>query len=66
MEYEEIDSNTFAEWGVDYFKLDACYSDYDHLEEGFIKFGNFLNATGRPIVYSCSLPAYQEPLNKTV
>lgn len=24
--------------------------------------GRYLNETGRPIVYSCSWPAYQEPL----
>lgn len=28
--------------------------------------GNYLNQTGRPIVFSCSWPAYQEPLNITV
>nr|XP_023018107.1 alpha-N-acetylgalactosaminidase-like [Leptinotarsa decemlineata] len=60
-DYLEIDANTFAEWGVDYLKLDGCYSDYHTIEGGYIKMGKYLNATGRPIVYSCSWPAYQEP-----
>ncbi|KAJ8924357.1 hypothetical protein NQ315_007153 [Exocentrus adspersus] len=33
------------------------------MEEGYAKMGNYLNATGRPIVFSCSWPAYQEPLH---
>ncbi len=24
--YEEVDANTFAEWGVDYLKYDNCYN----------------------------------------
>lgn len=28
--------------------------------------GKYLNATGRPIVYSCSWPAYEEPNGKEV
>ncbi|KAG5879686.1 hypothetical protein JTB14_009960 [Gonioctena quinquepunctata] len=57
----EIDANTFAEWGVDYLKLDGCYTDYHTIEGGYIQMGKYLNATGRPIVFSCSWPAYQEP-----
>ncbi|KAF2882127.1 hypothetical protein ILUMI_24049 [Ignelater luminosus] len=58
----ETDAKTFAEWDVDYVKLDGCYSDYNKLEEGYAEFGRLLNKTGRPMVYSCSWPAYQEPL----
>lgn len=29
---------------------------------GYAKMEKYLNATGRPIVFSCSWPAYQEPL----
>lgn len=62
IDYLELDAQTFAEWGVDYLKLDGCYSDQSTMEEGYAKMGHYLNATGRPIVYSCSWPAYQEPL----
>lgn len=27
---------------------------------GYVNFGQFLNKTGRPMVYSCSWPVYQE------
>ncbi|CAH1164650.1 unnamed protein product [Phaedon cochleariae] len=57
----EVDANTFAEWGVDYLKLDGCYTDFHNIEEGYVEMGKYLNATGRPITYSCSWPAYQEP-----
>lgn len=55
----ELDANTFAEWGVDYLKLDGCYADTDGMEEGYAQMGQFLNQTGRPIVFSCSFPAYK-------
>lgn len=56
----EVDANTFAEWDVDYIKIDGCYADFDDYEQGYTDFGRFLNKTGRPIVYSCSWPAYLE------
>ncbi|XP_045582354.2 alpha-N-acetylgalactosaminidase [Procambarus clarkii] len=55
----ELDANTFAEWGVDYVKLDGCYADPVDMDAGYPEFGNFLNKTGRPMVYSCSWPDYQ-------
>ncbi|XP_050536028.1 alpha-N-acetylgalactosaminidase-like [Daktulosphaira vitifoliae] len=57
---EEIDAKTFAEWEVDYVKLDGCYSNIRLMDKGYPEFGRLLNKTGRPIVYSCSWPAYQE------
>lgn len=55
----ETDANTFAEWGVDYLKLDGCYADPKDMDTGYPEFGQYLNATDRPIVYSCSWPDYQ-------
>uniref|UniRef100_A0A2S2QTT3 Alpha-galactosidase n=2 Tax=Sipha flava TaxID=143950 RepID=A0A2S2QTT3_9HEMI len=67
--HEEQDAQQFAEWGVDYVKLDGCYSDIRDMEKGYAEFGKHLKNTGRPIVYSCSWPAYQEgkgmPINYT-
>lgn len=78
--YLDVDAQTFADWGVDYLKLDGCYSTGEDLQEGmyvllllltvskqywklgYAEMGRYLNATGRPIVYSCSWPAYEEPL----
>lgn len=58
--YMEIDAATFASWNVDYVKLDGCYSEIDDMDFGYPKFGQLLNETGRPMVYSCSWPVYQE------
>uniref|UniRef100_A0A4W5JCR8 Alpha-galactosidase n=1 Tax=Hucho hucho TaxID=62062 RepID=A0A4W5JCR8_9TELE len=45
----DTDAQTFASWGVDFLKLDACYP----------LMSKALNATGRTIGYSCSWPAYR-------
>lgn len=55
----ELDANTFAEWDVDYVKLDGCYADPHQMDEGYPEFGGYLNKTGRPMIYSCSWPDYQ-------
>ncbi|NXU70882.1 NAGAB acetylgalactosaminidase, partial [Oreotrochilus melanogaster] len=59
LDHIEVDAQTFAEWGVDMLKLDGCYSSGTEQAEGYPKMARALNATGRPIVYSCSWPAYQ-------
>ena len=50
--------------GVDYVKLDGCYSDPSTMDAGYPEFGMYLNKTKRPMVYSCSWPAYQIGLGK--
>ncbi|XP_068624210.1 alpha-galactosidase A-like [Battus philenor] len=55
-----IDAMTFAEWGVDYLKVDGCYATESFLNTAYIKLGHYLNKTERPIVYSCSWPYYIE------
>lgn len=55
----ETDAQTFAEWGIDMLKLDGCYSNSSYQEQGYPMMSKALNATGRPIGYSCSWPAYQ-------
>ena len=55
--YEQIDAETFAEWGVDYLKYDWCYPD---AELGLTKLGAFstmrdeLAKVDRDIVYAIS------------
>lgn len=63
IDHMELDVNTFAAWGVDYIKLDGCYADQETMEQGYAEYGRYMNETGRPMVYSCSWPAYQEPFN---
>jgi hypothetical protein len=55
--FEELDANTFASWGVDYLKVDGC-GDNSYYPQGYQAMGAALEATGRDIVYSCSWPAY--------
>ncbi|XP_066933361.1 alpha-N-acetylgalactosaminidase-like [Clytia hemisphaerica] len=52
------DANTFAEWGIDMLKVDGCYSCNNLFHDGYETFGFWLNQTQRPILYSCSWPAY--------
>ncbi|CAJ0938948.1 unnamed protein product, partial [Mesorhabditis belari] len=56
--YVEKDAQTFAEWDVDYLKLDGCNIDEEKMPAGYAQMERALNATGRQIVYSCSWPAY--------
>ncbi|XP_063078544.1 alpha-N-acetylgalactosaminidase-like [Engraulis encrasicolus] len=53
------DAQTFADWGIDMLKLDGCYSNATEQAQGYPLMSQALNATGRPIGYSCSWPAYQ-------
>lgn len=56
----ELDAKTFAKWDVDYVKLDGCYANHFEMDFGYPEFGRYLNETGRPMIYSCSWPVYQE------
>jgi alpha-galactosidase len=51
--YEEIDAQTFADWGIDFLKYDFCYAppgvDGPMLYQ---RMGQALRATGRPILFS--------------
>ena len=49
---------TFADWGIDMLKVDGCYSCNSLFHDGYETFGWHLNHTARPILYSCSWPAY--------
>lgn len=51
--FEELDVNTFAEWGVDYIKLDWCGCNEDQIVV-LQRWRNILNKASRPIVLSAS------------
>ena len=46
--------------------MDGCNADRDEMPEGYMNVSKYLNATGRPIVFSCSWPAYWNGAGKTV
>ncbi|XP_076071237.1 alpha-N-acetylgalactosaminidase-like [Mytilus galloprovincialis] len=56
--YMELDAQTFADWGIDSLKLDGCYSGIEDMKDGYPIMEFYLNKTGRPMLYSCSWPAY--------
>lgn len=56
----ELDARTFSEWGVDSFKMDGCYSTTEDFPVAYPIMEFFLNKTGRPILFSCSWPAYMQ------
>lgn len=60
IDHMELDANLFGKWDVDYVKLDGCNANIKDMDHGYAEFGRYLNATGRPMVYSCSWPVYQE------
>ncbi|MBE0534807.1 MAG: NPCBM/NEW2 domain-containing protein [Phycisphaerae bacterium] len=54
--YEQIDMETFAEWGVDYIKMDSCFAESNGRmsSEDYALYRRCIEATGRPIVLSIS------------
>ncbi|HYJ67371.1 MAG TPA: NPCBM/NEW2 domain-containing protein [Nocardioidaceae bacterium] len=50
--HEEIDAQSFADWGVDYLKYDNCNNQGVPAIERYQAMGDALAATGRDIVYS--------------
>lgn len=55
-EHEQTDMNSFAEWGVDYIKMDACFAAKNGRlsTEDFAIYHDAILKTGRPMVFSIS------------
>jgi len=51
-EHEVQDIKTYAEWGVDYVKIDWCYAEGLDPEIQYPKFRDAIAQAGRPIVFS--------------
>jgi len=65
-EAQQVDAETFAEWGIDSLKVDGCNSNVSTMNDAYPRFGHFLNNTNRKIVYSCSWPDYLESAHEPV
>ena len=50
--YEELDARTYAEWGVDYVKVDWCNADDLDARQRYTLFRDAFAKTKRPIVLS--------------
>ncbi|HHE72207.1 MAG TPA: glycoside hydrolase family 27 protein [Chloroflexi bacterium] len=60
--YEEIDAQTFAEWGVDFLKYDFCYTPPGvNGPMLYQRMGQALRMTGREILYSICEWGTNEP-----
>lgn len=57
--YFKVDAKTFAEWSIDSFKFDGCYLNISRAAALCPLMGDALNKTGRPMLFSCSWPAYE-------
>ncbi len=59
--HEQLDMDTFAEWGVDYLKLDSCYAEINGRKssDDFSLFRDCISATGRPMILS--MANYTDP-----
>lgn len=63
--YFQIDAETFASWNIDSFKFDGCYLNVSQAAHICPHMGLALNATKRPMLFSCSWPAYENDENIT-
>jgi len=50
--YEIIDAKTYAEWGVDFIKVDWCYTDRLDTRTQYQIMRNAIKETGRPMLLS--------------
>ena len=57
--YMARDISKFIEWGIDSLKVDGCNANFTSLRSLYTAVGaELLKSTERPILYSCSWPAY--------
>ena len=59
--YEKIDAETYAEWGVDYLKYDWCYHGCQDARESYAAMRDALHDAGRPVVFSICEWGTNEP-----
>jgi alpha-galactosidase len=59
--HEAMDARTYAEWGVDYVKVDWCHSEGLDARERYAVFRDALRDSGRDIVFSICEWGTNEP-----
>lgn len=57
--YFELDAQQFAAWKIDSFKFDGCNLNVTQASDLCPPMGTALNRTDRPMLFSCSWPAYE-------
>jgi len=66
LDYLQLDAQTWADWKIDSIKLDGCNGDLKQMPAGYAQMAQYLNATGQPMLFSCSWPAYFPGQNLTI
>ena len=61
--YFSLDAEQFASWDIDSFKFDGCNLNVSLASELCAPMGLALNQTNRPMLFSCSWPAYENDEN---
>ncbi|MEV4598897.1 NPCBM/NEW2 domain-containing protein [Amycolatopsis sp. NPDC049253] len=52
LDHEDVDAQTFADWGVDYLKYDNCNNEGRPAIERYTKMGDAIKKTGRSMIYA--------------
>ncbi|HKN52746.1 MAG TPA: alpha-galactosidase, partial [Amycolatopsis sp.] len=52
LDHEDVDAQTFADWGVDYLKYDNCNNQGRPAIERYTKMGDAIKKTGRSMIYA--------------
>lgn len=60
-DYETTDMAAYADWGVDYAKVDWCFAEELDAKTQYAKFRDAIAATGRPMVLSICNWGLQDP-----
>jgi alpha-galactosidase len=61
--FHDIDAATYAEWGIDYIKVDWCNADNLDARKEYTSFRDALRRAGRPIVLSICEGGRNDPWN---
>lgn len=61
--YFQIDAQKFADWKIDSFKFDGCNLNVSRAADLCPSMETALNNTKRPMLFSCSWPAYENDEN---
>jgi alpha-galactosidase len=63
--YEELDAKTYADWGIDFLKLDGCNMTprpgqtlQEMYKEVYGKWSSVISKMSKPLIFSQSAPAY--------
>jgi hypothetical protein len=57
-DHTQKDIEKFIEWEIDSLKVDGCFAELESMSFLYSSLSEVLNNTGRPILFSCSWPAY--------